>query len=371
MNLKFLTAGIALAVLAFNEAAAENSADRPIDVDTTDIVLVKVRPGMDTSKFIMTSRRANGLVPRPAMQPVKSIIPGKGSRVIDTLSTSNPAVSIVLCEDNTWKYVRNPEAAKNSPVFSMNWNDVYANPYGVELKDLPAETTIWLVDSLKEYVCPNQVKVYSPFGIRHGRRHMGVDLPLKTGTPVYAAFSGKVRMSKYMRGFGNLVVLRHENGLETFYGHLSKRNVEEGDWVSAGDVIGLGGSTGRSTGAHLHFETRYEGYAFDPQWIINFENGDLRKQVFVLKKKYLDAGSKYVPESDDEEYAIMQADSAYYAQEAAKKAELAAMKYYTVRSGDTLSGIAAKNGTSVSAICRLNGITTKTVLKIGRRLRVK
>ena len=211
---------------------------------------------------------------------------------------------------------------------------------------------------------------------------MGVDLPLKTGTPVVAAFSGKVRMSKYYRGYGNLVVIRHESGLETFYGHLSKRLVTPGEWVTAGQTIGLGGSTGRSTGSHLHFETRYCGFAFDPQWLIDFEEGSLRHRLFILKKRFLNAGSKYIPESDEEDYLIMKADSTYYAaraaeqelrekEAAARAAELAKAQYYKIRSGDTLGSIAVKYHTTVKRLCALNGISTKTTLRVGRSIRVR
>ncbi len=170
-------------------------------------------------------------------------------------------------------------------------------------------------------------------------------------------------MSKFFGAFGILVVIRHENGLETFYAHLSKRYVEAGDWVNAGDVIGEGGSTGRSTGPHLHFETRYKGFAFDPQWLIDFEKGVLRHRLFVLKKKYFNIYSNYEQDFEDE----MKND----AEDKAEDAEKAAMKYYTIKSGDTLGRIAINNGTTVNALCRLNGITAKTVLKIGRRIRVR
>ena len=206
---------------------------------------------------------------------------------------------------------------------------------------------------------------------------------MKKGDPVGAAFAGRVRFSKYSSGYGNLVVIRHENGLETYYGHLSERKVEAGDWVEAGQVIGLGGSTGRSTGPHLHFETRYQGYAFDPEWLIDFETGVLRHRLFVLKKRYLDANSKYVPESEEEEYEInigdqrdqQVADSLAAVQKAAQEKaarEAAAAQYYTIRSGDNLGKIARRYGTTVNAICRLNpGLTAKTTLRIGRRIRVK
>jgi murein DD-endopeptidase MepM/ murein hydrolase activator NlpD len=235
----------------------------------------------------------------------------------------------------------------------------------MDLANLPSSWSLWLVDSLDMYHCPLQAEVYhrGKFGMRRGRRHQGVDLPLKTGDPIYAPFSGKVRMSKYYGAYGNLIVIRHENGIETFYGHLSKRNVEVGDWVNAGDVIGLGGSTGRSTGPHLHFETRYNGFAFDPQWLIDFKSGILRHRLFVLKKKYFNIYSNYEQDFDDE---IKNEED-----DKKEEAEKAAMKYYTIKSGDTLGRIAINNGTTVNALCRLNGITPKTTLKIGRRIRVK
>ena len=179
----------------------------------------------------------------------------------------------------------------------------------------------------------------------------------------------EVRLSKYHRGYGNLVIIRHENGLETFYGHLSRREVEPGDWVRAGQVIGLGGSTGRSTGPHLHFETRYQGFAFDPQWLIDFESGDLRKRVFTLKKKFLSIDSKYVPESEDVEEDIL-LDEASSDQEETPVQE-AQPQYYKIRPGDTLTRLARKNGVTVRQLCEWNGLTTKSTLRVGRSIRVK
>ena len=170
-------------------------------------------------------------------------------------------------------------------------------------------------------------------------------------------------MSKYMGGFGNLIIIRHENGIETYYGHLSKRNVEAGDRVNAGDVIGLGGSTGRSTGPHLHFETRYDGFAFDPQWLIDFKTGELRHRLFLLKKRYFNIYSNYEQDFEDE----------WQNEEEDRKedAERAAMRWYTIKSGDTLGRIAINNHTTISELCRLNGISRNTTLKIGRRIRVR
>jgi murein DD-endopeptidase MepM/ murein hydrolase activator NlpD len=331
----------AIALLFVVSVSAE--AVRPVKIDTTTTHLI---------------------IPRPALEPVKSLIKSP-SDVIDTLDTANEHIKVILRADNTWSYYKTPGFQQVTGVFDEHWDETTTNPYGIEQANLPSQWSLWLVDSLDQYHCPFQGSVYyrGKFGVRRGRRHQGVDLPLKTGDPIYAAFTGKVRMSKYLGAFGNLVVIRHENGLETFYAHLSKRSVEVGDWVNAGDVIGLGGSTGRSTGPHLHFETRYNGFAFDPQWLIDFEKGLLRHRLFVLKKKYFNIYSNYEQDFEDE----MKNEE----DDKKEDAEREAMRWYTIKSGDTLGRIAINNGTTVNAICRLNGIKPTTTLKIGRKIRVR
>ena len=328
-------AALAAAVFCLLAFPAEIVANRPVKIDTVKTHLV---------------------VPRPALEPVKSLITSP-SDPIDTLDTANEHIKVVLHADNTWHYYKTPGFQQVTGVYDDHWNDNTTNPYGIEQSELPDQWSIWLVDS--------QGSVYyrGKFGPRRGRRHQGVDLPLKVGDPIYAAFTGKVRVSKYWGAFGNLVIIRHDNGLETFYAHLSKRNVEVGDWVNAGDVIGLGGSTGRSTGPHLHFETRYNGFAFDPQWLIDFEKGILRHRLFVLKKKYFNIYSNYEQDFEDE----MKNEE----DDKKEDAEREAMRWYTIKSGDTLGRIAINHGTTVSALCKLNGITPKTTLKIGRKIRVR
>ncbi len=303
-------------------------------------------------------------VQRPALAPLKSL-GCPGAEAVDTLDTVNDKVKVVLYGDNSWRYLKLPDPLADSTIFTANWDTYSMDPYRKKQAELPYTWSIWLVDSLQQYHCPFQgnVNPRGKFGVRRGRRHQGVDIPLPNGSPVYATFTGKVRVSRYCNGYGNLVVIRHENGIETFYGHLSKRLVEAGDWVNAGDVIGLGGNTGRSTGPHLHFETRYDGFAFDPCWLIDFPSGTLRKRLFILHKKFFSPYSNYEQDFEDEWKN---------AEEDAKEdAERAAMKWHTVKSGDTLGRIAARNNTTVSAICRLNGIKSTTVLKVGRRLRVR
>ncbi len=330
----------------------------------------------DTTGLIEKKSEAEIHIPTSARESLRSIAVTM-TGAMDTLDTVDPRIKILLYSDFTWKYIKDPTFSYDAEVFNEYWNNEYPDPYHVELASLPEEIAIWVVDSLSGYHCPHTTKVYSRFGYRHRRRHQGVDLPLKVGEPVYAAFDGKVRVAKYYKGYGNLVIVRHENGLETFYAHLSKIGVSVDQWVSAGEIIGLGGSTGRSTGPHLHFETRFKGYAFDPEWLIDYETGTLRHRLFVLRRKYLNAGSKYVPESEQEEIDILEGDARdkeeaiKKAEEERKAAEAAQKQYYTIRSGDTLGKIAIRYHTTVKALCRLNGISENTILRIGRTIRVK
>ena len=296
---------------------------------------------------------------------------GNGAPV-DTLDVGDGRFQIVLKDDNTWTVIKNISSLAEEDIFKKNWNTHVVNPYNVSLESIDYRTTLFLVDSISRFVCPHKGKVFSKFGVRHGRRHQGADVPYPTGTPVYCAFDGRVRLAESHKGYGNLIIIRHENGLETFYAHLSRIDVQVGQWVHAGDLIALGGSTGRSSGPHLHFETRYKGYSFDPEWIVDFEHGTLRKNAFVLRRSYLSAESKYVPDSMDDEEQLYLTEEQIKAEEERIAKERAAMKYHTIKSGDTLSGLAVKYGTSVSRICSLNpGLKPTTVLALGRKIRVK
>lgn len=322
-------------------------------------------------------RQTDSLRYRYGRQQVKSAR-DTGTPYADTLDTGNPDVKVVLYNNGTYKYVKDPKAVQNDAVFTDHWDTHSVDPWRSS-EPIPDRFSLWIVDTLDAYCCPNQTKPFSKFGYRHGRRHQGIDLPYPTGTPVYAAFDGKVRISDYVGGYGNLIVIRHANGLETFYGHLSRRDVASGDWVSAGSVIGLGGSTGRSTGPHLHFETRYKGAAFDPAWLIDFETGILRHRLLKIRSWYFNPNQRYVQGVDDED-EIFRTDEEdrIAAEEQAKKdaaaraaAEAAAMKWHTIKSGDTLSGIARKYQTTVRELCRLNGMKENSILSIGKKIRVR
>ena len=315
----------------------------------------------DTVKVAADSLRNTTKEQPIPVKPVRTL--GKVA-VIDTLPTANSALSIVLFNDNTWRYIL-AEDYKNDPeVFNNHWDTTNIHAYrDIELDSLPEATAIRLVDSLESYHYPYIGRITSRYGPRRGRAHQGLDIGLKTGDPIYATFDGKVRLSKAAGDYGNLVIIRHNNGLETYYAHLSQRDVEVGDWVVAGQQIGLGGSTGRSTGPHLHYEVRYKGQSFDPERLIDFSNGNLRRDELLLKRRHFSIYSKYEQDFGDEEEVAKQ-------EEAERKAA-AAVQYHTVRSGDTLGAIARKYGTSVSRICQLSGIKSTSILRIGQKLRVR
>lgn len=219
------------------------------------------------------------------------------------------------------------------------WSNEYAHKY----------TNVVMPDSLlidlTGFCMPTEnTKITDIFGYRPRRRrmHYGLDVKVQRGDTIRAAFDGKVRYVSYQRrGYGNYVVIRHPNGLETLYAHLTKKLVDENEVVKAGDPIGLGGNTGRSTGTHLHFETRLLGKALNPALFFDFPNQDVTGDTYLYTKP---KKKVYDPSDPD--------------------------TYYKVRSGDSLGRIAARKGTTVKNLCKLNGITTKTILRPGQILRL-
>ncbi len=215
----------------------------------------------------------------------------------------------------------------------------------------PADTLI-----LGKYCHPAPYKIYSKYGWRRRRMHRGVDLSYPMGTPVVAAFDGIVRISNERAGgYGQLIVIRHFNKLETYYGHLSQRFVNPGQMVHAGDTIGLGGSTGRSTGPHLHFETRYLGCDFNPTKIIDFNNFKLA--VDTLYTSGFQVATKQVVVNDNGGNTSSSSSSSNKI-------------YHKVRRGETLGGIAKKYHTYVSTLKKLNGLRSDFIRE-GQRLRVR
>lgn len=169
--------------------------------------------------------------------------------------------------------------------FYFRFDSMAIDPYRYDLRRLNGEFIFPMLFEDCGFALPHPGKTNSSFGWRRGRVHAGIDLQLNKGDTVRVAFDGVVRASHFHSGYGNVVIVRHYNGLETLYGHLSLRYVKPGDLINAGQVVGLGGSTGRSTGPHLHFETRLFGRPFDPSKLIDFKNDSLVSNVLVVNQK--------------------------------------------------------------------------------------
>lgn len=335
----FLCAGVGTPVLADNvfredlelslvldSASVDSEGDELEDLDDVEVNGSEI-PEWYTSRFVNDTFFINCNVEE---LPYKFVLQGKNGTMVykllpqfmvgdTTLLTHHPADS----------------------VYHFMWTTTNVNPYGRLFDSLQNDVHI----PMKGFRLPAPGYVTSPYGMRKYRMHKGTDIKVQIGDSIHAAWDGQVRIASYdPKGYGYYVVIRHDNGLETIYGHLSALLVEEFDRISAGDVLGLGGNTGRSTGSHLHFEIRYLGEAMNPANFIDFSTGKLKDETeYVIGIK-----------------AMKQA-----------KAEQAAMKYHKIKSGDTLSSIAKKYGTTVKRLCQLNGINANKVLKIGTSLRVR
>lgn len=219
------------------------------------------------------------------------------------IANQKPSVNPFKIENNDLllNQIKEREAAINNEIYSSFWTSDRVNPYGTAVT-IPDHKDI----DVSEYTTPTPGHITSNYGYRSrfGRMHYGIDLKLQVGDTVRAAFSGKVRLTKYEgRGYGYYVVVRHDNGLETVYGHLSRFLVKPDQFVKAGEPIALGGNTGRSTGAHLHFETRYLGIPINPAAIIDFENGVPHKDLFAFDKRTYGKSQKYTPAKRKKTYA--------------------------------------------------------------------
>ena len=262
-------------------------------------------------------------------------------------------------------------------IFTENYDspaeDLYedwSNKYAHQETALPDSFRI----SLKDFCMPTTSRVLtSNFGARWGRQHKGLDIKVYIGDTIRAAFSGKVRIVRYeRRGYGKYVVIRHYNGLETIYGHLSAQLVEEDQEVRAGDVIGLGGNTGRSTGSHLHFETRLCGVALNPALMFDFRNQDVIDDYYMFHKETYQresvvatrlrgvGGSSFDGNVNEEVELASVAPAASYQHES---------RFHKVRKGETLYSIARKRGTTVNAIMKLNHLKKNSKLKPGQILK--
>ncbi|MGD1844530.1 MAG: peptidoglycan DD-metalloendopeptidase family protein [Salibacteraceae bacterium] len=227
--------------------------------------------------------------------------------------------------------------------FYPAWDTQLPNPYSTKITDSDTAFELLLqgTERLGQFCMPVDDVLTSPFGWRNGRMHNGIDIDLQVWDTVVAAFPGMVRVAKYYGGYGRLVVIRHYNGLETTYAHLHRIKVEPGDVVEAGQLIGLGGSSGKSTGSHLHFEARFKGVALNPLSFIDFKERALLNDTLVIRKTK--TGFVAYPKGT---------------------------LFHTVKRGDCLYDIAQRYGTTTYALAKINGIRRNSKLWVGQRLRV-
>ena len=249
-------------------------------------------------------------------------------------------------------------------IYTESWNSQAVNPYaGMDVADN-------IRIDVSEYSMPVPGYITSPYGYRKRfrRQHKGVDLKLHVGDTVRAAFSGKVRLTRYdRRGYGYYVIVRHHNGLETVYGHLSKFLVKPNQDIKVGEPIALGGNTGRSTGPHLHFETRYMGYPINPMAIFDFPNQTTHTDFYTFSKRTYTQARDYSPNANvqyAEKWLKTNKPKNTYSSTGTKRT-------HRVRRGESLSKIASKYGTSVNSLCRLNGISRNTKIQVLKVLRFR
>ena len=269
--------------------------------------------------------------------------------------------------DNLFKDEEEPE----SDIYTEGWDSKQVNAYaGMEVPNSK-------VIDVSNFAMPCPGYVTSPYGYRprFKREHKGIDLKLQTGDTVYAAFDGRVRLTNFeRRGYGYYVILRHTNGLETVYGHLSKFLVKPDQDVKAGDPIALGGNTGRSFGSHLHFETRFMGVPINPAAIFDFANQTVHTDTYTFDKSTYKKARNFDPAANSEyakQYRATHPQRPTASTTSSGKGKsTASASSYTIRKGDTLSKIASRNGTTVQKLCKLNGLTTKSKLTPGKKLRL-
>ena len=278
------------------------------------------------------------------------------------------------------------ECEPEPDIYTEGWDSDLVNCY----KDANVPNS--KVIDVRHYVMPikgNYVTSHYGYRPQFGRTHKGIDLRSAIGDTVYSAFSGRVRLTRFERGgYGFYVIVRHENGLETVYGHLSRFLVKPDQYVKAGQPIALSGNTGRSTGPHLHFETRFMGYAINPEAIFDFGNRCTHTNSYTLTKSTYTKARDYAP---SKRYAAAKKSTEKPAEPAAtstrsskkeqhqvtastkkstKESREKSRSTYQVQKGDNLEKIAARNNTTVAQLKKLNGMTSDKVVE-GKVLKVK
>ena len=261
----------------------------------------------------------------------------------DLVNEINAAISNLVCIDSKKEEPITDISSFPSADFYTGWeiNNLFPEKDMLKLKGDTSVTLNLQAFGHNNYINPFNGPITSGFGWRDSVQHKGIDIDLNKGDKVVSAFDGMVRVARCYGGFGNVVIVRHYNGLETVYAHLSKLKVKPGQVISAGELIGLGGSTGHSTGSHLHFEVRFKGVPINPKYLISFADGKLLCEELVIKKTRW--GLAAFPKDE---------------------------KQYTIEKGDTIFEIAKRFGTTTASIKGMNGLSGRVRLKAGQTINV-
>jgi murein DD-endopeptidase MepM/ murein hydrolase activator NlpD len=287
-------------------------------------------------------------------EPSVNIAAASSSETATTTPSTNaqPAVTLNPAVETKPSVKGRTSVYPAAEYYGDSWNTEHVR---LNASPTPAGTVTLTVNE-SNFVMPACGKVNSEFGRRGNSMHSGIDIKVETDDPGYCAFDGMVRMAKNYGAYGKVVVVRHENGLETVYSHLNSIAVSVNQSLNAGDLIGGGGRTGNASGVHLHFETRFKGEPFNPRLLIDFENCRVKSSTLILNESSYQLYGKN-----------MQAASPQQKPAAAT----ATSSVHVVQKGDTLYSLAKRYGTTVEALRKLNQLTAESVIKVGQKLRVR
>ncbi|MGP1514923.1 MAG: peptidoglycan DD-metalloendopeptidase family protein [Bacteroidales bacterium] len=283
----------------------------------------------------------------------------------------------------------------STTLYQNTWFSEKVKSQKVSLKDIPDEITIRLCGKrgTDNFCFPYKGIKTSGYGWRWGKPHNGIDIALRTGDCIYAAFDGVVRVAKYNGGYGNMVLIRHYNNLETLYGHMSEIKVKVGQKVKAGDIIGLGGSTGNSTGPHLHFECRLLYACFDPEWIVDMKKYNLKTKLVRIDKSYFGIsasqtaqdkkeymtkltkvnklldGTKYISEKELNKMISIKEQEANQPVKINNE-DKSTWRYYKIKDEDSLEDISKRFNIQIDDLVKINNLKDNN-LRVGQRIRVR
>lgn len=299
-------------------------------------VMVSAARAEEPAKTVTPNHRTHKLMDKRVSELMADRVGFKKDMALKELAALNEEAELEEAEDLMFPA---------DELYDSHWANDWVDPFRGKKIEFPDSCEI----DCSAFVFPldSMTHVTSKYGPRRRRMHKGIDLKVQVGDTIRAAFTGKVRIRNFeRRGYGNYLVIRHPNGLETIYGHLSKSLVDINQIVRAGEPIALGGNTGRSTGSHLHFETRFLGQALNPADIIDFDNAIPYQETFVFRNVKINGRKSNIYTSSNNQ-----------------------MAYHRVKSGDTLGKIARMYGTTVNELCRLNGIKSTAMLRLGQSIR--